>query len=515
MEEQGESSETASVTEAPDAFQVHVQLPTGETLSFQAKRSSNVRDLKMLVEVTSGVPSDLFTLVHNRGDNNAIDLNDETKMADVEAQSEVSAADESVASDTQASESARSVTFELCIPLWWQRFVDRCMKRDNRQILKRICIKMNQISSEERAFVAAFIAAQKGDGQLFQSLLSGDVKVDVEQTVLCSGRTLLHAAVAGGNFSCAAAIFMNGGWALLSRADCQGVTPMDMAKNTNQPDLVELLDQYVELRSREASGNAESAVGKTSEDDVEIRSREVSENESAIGKTSEDDLKGLGVDVLRVDGEKNEANEKSKQDNSARSAVDDTILKVRDELTREANQRRENKEEFSEGSFPVRTVPQRMLNRGLNPQLKLHMPLRACRSLNTHDRSPATNPVLTCVEEIKGLSGKAIPGVRKVEEKLPRVNTPPSSPRNSPRMGRKLVPSLLNPERPGSPILRPRSPLSPRPKTPLLSRPRSPTSPTMRTNVIRTCSSPEPRRRAITFHGGENEDDRYVVNEKE
>lgn len=512
MDEQGQSSETALTKEAPDAFQVHVQLPTGETLSFQAKRSSNVRDLKMIVEVNSGVPSDLFTLVQP-ADDSAFELNDETKMADIDARS---------ADASGGGSGGESMTFELSIPPWWQRFVDRCMKRDNRQIFKRICIKMNQISSEERAFVAAFIAAQKGDDELLNGLLNGDVKVGVWQTVQCSGRSLLHAAVAGGNFSCAAAIFMNGGCALLSKADRQGVTPMDMAKNTNQQDLVELLNQYMELRSRE-----------------------VLEDQSDIGKTSEANPKGLRADELRANGEKHEANDKeigqavqeSKQDTisqdeleekPAKSTVGVILSKVRDELTREVNQsqprevnqRRENKEEFSEGSLPARAVPQRMLNRGSNSQPKMHMPLRAIRSLNNRDRPSSASSARTCVEQqIRPLSGRSVPGVKLTEEKLPRVNTPTSSPMNSPRMGRKLVPSLLNPERPGSPILRPRSPSAPRPKSPMLPRPRCPTSPMMRTHVIRTCSSPagspvnspEPRRRAMTFHAGENGSERYVI----
>lgn len=501
MEELTQSSETASSKEDSDA-QFHVQLPTGETLSFQAKRSSNVRDLKMMVEVKSGVPSDLFTLVHNRGDNKPIELNDEIKMADIESQS--------AGGGNCEDNGGESTTFELSIPPWWQRFVDRCMKRDDRQIFKRIFIKMNQISNEERAFVAAFIAAQKGDGELLQDLLNGDVKIDVKKTVQCSGRSLLHAAVAGGNFSCAAAIFINDGSALLSRVDRQGVSPMDMAKNTNQHDLVKLLNQYVELQSQEALGT-----------------------QSAISKTLEADIKGFGEVKACANGQKHEANdtkidqvEESKTDplidqneskeKPASTTVDDILNKARDELTREeVNQRREYKEEFSEGTIPVRAVPQRLLHRGSNPQLKLHMPLRACRSLTNHDRPSSAGSARTYVEEIRPLTGKPVPVVKQVEEKLPKLHTPTSSPMNSPRMGRKLVPSLLNPERPGSPILRPKSPSHPRPKSPLLPRPRSPTTPMMRTHALRTYSSPagspEPRRRAMSLHVGEPGNDRYVV----
>ena len=506
MEEQRQSKETASTKEDSDASEVHVQLPTGETLSFQAKRSSNVRDLKMMVEVNSGVPSDLFTLVHNRADDKAVELNDEIKMADIEARP--------AGVGTGEDDGREGMTFELSIPPWWQRFVDRCMKRDDRQIFKRIFIKMNQISSEERAFVAAFIAAQKGDGELMHDLLNGDVKIDVKKTVQCSGRTLLHAAVAGGNFSCAATIFMNGGSVLLSGADRQGVTPMDMAKNTNQHDLVRLLNQYVELQSQEASGS-QSATGKTSEADGKTSEADVflGEDESVRANRQKHQANDTKIDQVE-ESKQNMAHQDESKEKPARTTVDDIMYKVRDELMREeVNERRENKEEFREGPIPARAVPQRMLHRGSNPQLKLHMPLRACRSLNNHDRPSSAGSARACLEEIRPLTGKPVPLVKQVGEKLPKVNTPTSSPMNSPRMGRKLVPSLLNPERPGSPILRPRSPLHPRPKSPLLPRSRSPTTPLMRTQAIRTYSSPvgspEPRRRAMSLNVGEN-GNRYV-----
>lgn len=481
-----------------DGLEVHVQLPTGETASFQAKRSWSVRDLKMIVELKSGVPSDLFTLVHNQGDSNAVELKDETKMADVDTRVDLG-----------------SVTLELSIPPWWQRFVDRCMKRDNRQILKRIEIKMNQISSEQRAFVAAFIAAQKGDGQLFQSLLNSDVKIDVEQTVQCSGRTLLHAAVTGENFSCAAALFMNDGSSLLSRADHQGVTPMEMAKNSNHPRLMELFDKYVELEAR-GSSEDDTNVGKSSENDV----REP-DNSSGDGTTQGDG------DVASNQVEEFKKNDEVYQNGSNESSVvHDAKNKARmDEMIREeVGQTRETKDDLRKRPPTAHASSHRMLKRDLNPDLKLHIPLRGARSLNIHDRPASAKAKLICAEEIRPLSGKIVSGVKQTEEKLPRVNTQPSSPMNSPRMGRKLVPSLLNMERPGSPILRPRSPTCPCPRSPSAPRARSPFaplpgspsgSPAFRRKVFRVPSSSEQQKtRENTYHGRENGTTRYVTTNK-
>ena len=493
MEGKEEDSENQSTKQDPDGFQVHVQLPTGETASFQAKRSSSARDLKIIVEVNSGVPSDLFTLVYNQGENNTIELKNEEKIAEIDTQADVGG----------------SMTFDLSIPPWWQRFVDRCMKRDNRQILKRISIKMNQISSEERAFVAAFIAAQKGDGQLFQSLLNGDVKFDIEQIINCSGRTLLHAAMTGGNFSCAAAIFMNGGSCLLSRADHQGVTPVDIATSSNQPELVDLLAKYVELKVQESSED-DGDVGKSSQDDFGKKSNSSANDENQDG--------GIGEINTAEESKNNDAflqnelKEHSADNESNTQTSTDKLMKE------EVGHAREVKNELSEKSSPARVSSQTMSKRSPNPQLKLHMPLRACKSLNTQDRPLSAKSKQICVEEIRPLSGKAVVQIKQSSEVLPRMNTPPSSPMNSPRTGRKFVPSLLNVDRPGSPILRPRSPTHPCPKSPTFPRPRSPTvprpdspggSPAFRRRAFHFPSTSEPQRtRPATFHGEENEPQR-------
>ena len=485
-----------STEETTEVFQVNVQLPTGETLTLQTKGSSSVRDLKIIVEVKSGVPSDLFTLVHKRAEeNNIIKLSDETKMADIHTFIDLDAA-------------SGSVTFELSIPPWWERFVHRCMQLDNRQILKRICIKMNQISSEDRAFVAAFIAAQKGDGQLFQTLLGGDVKVDVQRTVQCSGRTLLHAAVAGGNFSCAAVIFMNGGWPLLSKPDQQGVTPMDSAKNTNQKDLVELLGHYVELQSRETS-EIESTADETLDVDVDAGElRDNGQDEDSVKHERENGLSESPPQDLVIQNEVTE--------NSGKGTVDETLNEVMAKLEIErVNREREQDEEVSERSYGhVRTGSHRRLFRESNIEGKLHKPLRASKSIDSHDGFSSVNCIFTRIDEIRPLSAKAVPGARQREEKLPRVNTPPSSPINSPRMRRKLVPSPLNPERPGSPVLYPRSPSSPRPMSPLVCRSRSATSPGMRPSLAPSYNSPDLRRKAMTLSGGETRRERYVANGK-
>lgn len=488
----GSDKENNSTKQDPEGFQVHVNLPTGEVANFQAKRSSIVRDVKMTVEVNSGVPSDLFTLVYIQGEDNTIELKDEQMMADI---------------DTDVED---SMTFELSIPPWWQRFVDRCMKRDNRQILKRIAIKMNQISMEERAFVAAFIAAQKGDSQLFQSLLNGEVKIDIEQAVECSGRTLLHAAMIGGNFSCAAAIFMNGGSSLLSRADRSGVTPVDIVTSSNQPELVDQLAKYVEIKVRESTEN----------DDAEDRSPECPNINQEDGETEEVDMT---VTAKSTDDDEFLPNETAEN-----LTFNDTSKQTRpDQTASESGQLREDKKDLNERLL-TRVSSEKV--KSSRSQLKLHMPLRASKSLHTTDRPLSARSKLITVEEIRPLSGKAAAETKQSDERLPRVNTPTSSPMSSPRMGRKLVPSLLNPDRPGSPLLRPRSPThpacpkspTPRPKSPLVLRPGSPSgSPVFRRRVLRYPNTSEPQRtrttsfqqggdiepqkpRANTFHGRGN-----------
>ncbi|XP_022778982.1 uncharacterized protein LOC111320584 [Stylophora pistillata] len=178
------------------------------------------------------------------------------------------------------------------------------------------------------------------------------------------------------------------------------------------------------------------------------------------------------------------------------------------------NQEREQDEEVSERSYGhVRTGSHRRLFRESNIEGKLHKPLRASKSIDSHDGFSSVNCIFTRIDEIRPLSAKAVPGARQREEKLPRVNTPPSSPINSPRMRRKLVPSPLNPERPGSPVLYPRSPSSPRPMSPLVCRSRSATSPGMRPSLAPSYNSPDLRRKAMTLSGGETRRERKMSKE--
>ena len=481
MEEREDISESSVPIQACDIFEVKVLLPTGEEASFKADKTSSVRDLKMLVEVNSGVPSDLFTLAYN-----ARDLQEDTKVAEL---------------DVQAN--AELIALDLNIPLWWQRFVDRCMKRDKHQILKRIWIKMNQISSEERAFIASFIAAQKGDADLFQCLMNGEVNIDTEKSVQCSGRTLLHAAVMGGNFSCAVVLFIKKRWTLLTKTDRHGLTPLEMAKVMNKQGFSELLSKYIELNSREVPeelivhGKLSDIIGGESSND-QATGEEDKQNAISTGRK---------IEFIQPSKECKYRNEEK----MGKSQLEEKVTQ---------------KGGSNEESFTRDVSSQKTLNRDSSLKFKLHKPLRQCRSLGGENTfiSPPSKPI--CIEEITPLSANACakPGVRPSEGKLPKVSTPvstpTSSPMNSPRMGRRLVPSLLNKEingltnnRPGSPILRPRSPSLPRPKSPCLSHMTPPSSPVTRRRVFSFSAATETntqRTRAATMHDAEAGENRYT-----
>lgn len=71
----------------------------------------NVCDLKMMVEVNSGVLLDLFIFVYIWGDNKVIEFNDEIKMVDIEVLY--------VGGGIGEKDGDELMIFELSIFFWW------------------------------------------------------------------------------------------------------------------------------------------------------------------------------------------------------------------------------------------------------------------------------------------------------------------------------------------------------------------------------------------------------------
>lgn len=87
----------------------------GEILIFEIKGLLSVFDLKIIVEVNSGVLFDLFIFVYKWVDeNNVIKFSDEIKMVDI-----------NIFIDLEVI--SGFVIFELSIILWWEWFVYWCM----------------------------------------------------------------------------------------------------------------------------------------------------------------------------------------------------------------------------------------------------------------------------------------------------------------------------------------------------------------------------------------------------
>ena len=400
--------------------------PSGEIKMFTVSSTTTIRDLKILSEEKCGIPSDMLIFMHK-----AAVLKDETAMLDLDSQSEYTLLD-------------------LCIQPPWEKFIYSCFKRENEQVLARIHIKMNHLNCEARAFVAAFIAAQKGNSTLFQSIIESHKNDALYETVRLSGRSLLHAAVWGGNISCVMTIIINGGWKLLHQADRQQEIPLEMAQRMKKEGLVQILKKYVEMYTR---NDAEKERVSGREDNTNISD---SNTKQLSGDKGPDD---------RPPGSDSENGS-----STARAERHNMVPKP--------------PAQGRDPSLPV-SKGYRLLKRSDTPQLKLHIP--ALGQQNGGKTSPTTPKIIppeVIQEDVEDL-GDSNNNSRVNAVKLPVINVEvseePVSPR-SPRMElllgsrRGSLPKSMGRVRsPSSPTPQPKQLLSALPHN-LIQRPRSRTT---------------------------------------
>ena len=205
----------------------------GKMLKVNVEKNTTVRAVKIDCELLCGVPSDLQILQCSQGR----ELDNDATFGDLEL--------------------PHGCPLRLTVPQWWLKFVCTCFKGHTLQVRKRIFVKMNQMSREERTFTAAFIAAIKGNHSLLFAAFAGR-KVNVNSRAELSGRTLLHAAISGGSTSCVANILMNGGSVLLETPDNAGETPVQMALKLHgiEGEIVNFLNIYLELHQREKKNSS-------------------------------------------------------------------------------------------------------------------------------------------------------------------------------------------------------------------------------------------------------------------
>lgn len=216
-------------------LELQIRLPAGVKLRVKVREGATVGELKIVIEKCSGIPSDLHSLYYQ---NNK--LNDETRIGDITK--------------------PNGEILVLSVPNWWNKLVCCSMKGEIEQTCARVTVKMNQITREERQFVAVFIGASRGNHSLLFNLTAGKKPLSIHQTVKHSGRSLLHAAVAGGDLSCVVNILVNGGVCLIQQPDKNGETPFSDAKKLHNEGIEQLLEKYLEMHKQENKKLEESRV---------------------------------------------------------------------------------------------------------------------------------------------------------------------------------------------------------------------------------------------------------------
>lgn len=236
---------------------------------FSVTSTTNVRDLKLHCELELAIPAELQVMVHEN-----MELDNTIAV-------------------TSLPSPETTKTFKLHVISELQSFASSCMKGDIESMTKGIQDKTNYLNTEQRAFVAAFIAAGTGKGELLNSLLEGkECFVDINRRTKLSRRSLLHAAVAGGDLSCVVNIMVmtRGSLDLLYFQDEKHESPLDLARRLEKPALVELLEKYGKKSSEAKTVSAEeSEQEKTNLEIICLESTSTSLNELDLTSENKND----------------------------------------------------------------------------------------------------------------------------------------------------------------------------------------------------------------------------------
>lgn len=242
---------------------VSIELPNGSTekIEVRDKRNATVRDLKVTCELQFGIPCNLQQVSALKNPNQ--ELNDWMPL-------------------TEAIQMmGNDAVVVVKVPVWWNKFICVCLNNDIENVCIRTKLPMQQISKEERLFVAFYIACCGGHEKLLERLQTMDIQCD-HQTTTRAGRNLFHAAAASGKVNCVEFVakhLIKPSKENLTLIDINRETPIDIARRLNYSETERLLYKYMynEKGERMERNSAESGIDLSeeseSEDSVEEKNR--------------------------------------------------------------------------------------------------------------------------------------------------------------------------------------------------------------------------------------------------
>lgn len=252
-------------TSEPESI-VLIELPNGSSEKIAVGNEiATIRDLKIKCELQFGIPSNLQKI--SAMENPDIELNDWSPIKD-------------------PGQRISDHVIILQVPVWWNKFICVSLNNEIDNVCRRAKLPMQQISKEERLFVAYFIACCRGYDNALERLKELDIQID-EKTLTEAGRNLFHAAAAGGKVGCVEFVATNlitPTKKILSVLDAHRETPIDIARRLNHQDTERVLYKYMyhDKIDREQRSSAESGIedcdSVCSYDSMEDRKTDIENN---------------------------------------------------------------------------------------------------------------------------------------------------------------------------------------------------------------------------------------------
>lgn len=245
---------------------VVIELPNGSSERIAVgNKLATIRDLKIKCELQFGIPCNLQKI--SAMENPDIELNDRSRIKD-------------------SGQRINDHAIILQVPVWWNKFICVSLNNEIDNVCRRAKLPMQQISKEERLFVAYFIACCRGHDNALERLKKLDIQID-EKTVTEAGRNLFHAAASRGKLSCVEFVAKNlitPTKEILSVLDANRETPIDIARRLNYHDTERVLYKYMyrDKIDREQRSSAESGIedcdSVCSYDSMEDRKTDIENN---------------------------------------------------------------------------------------------------------------------------------------------------------------------------------------------------------------------------------------------
>lgn len=245
---------------------VVIELPNGSSERIAVgNKLATIRDLKIKCELQFGIPCNLQKI--SAMENPDIELNDWSRIKD-------------------SGQRINDHVIILQVPVWWNKFICVSLNNEIDNVCRRAKLPMQQISKEERLFVAYFIACCRGHDNALERLKELDIQID-EKTVTEAGRNLFHAAASRGKLSCVEFVAKNlitPTKKILSVLDANRETPIDIARRLNYHDTERVLYKYMyhDKIDREQRSSAESGIedcdSVCSYDSMEDRKTDIENN---------------------------------------------------------------------------------------------------------------------------------------------------------------------------------------------------------------------------------------------